>query len=153
MQALEIEVLKTGDNLTFPRKGSIARVHYIAMFTDGRTFDSSKDRNEPFEFQVGVGEVIKGWDECILKMSVGQKVKLTCPPDYAYGKLGVQDLVPPNATLIFEIELISIKGAFCQFTSSKSTYAEKSHEFRPEQKILYHHREDAKNVDSKNVLH
>lgn len=77
--------------------------------TDGSKFDSSKDRGRPFEFRIGVGQVIKGWDEGMAKMSVGQVAKLTCTPDYAYGERGMPPVIPPSSTLVFEVELIGVR--------------------------------------------
>ena len=90
--------------------GAVAKVHYTGRFaSNGVKFDSSLDRNKPFEFRVGVGQVIRGWDEGIQKLKVGQKAMLTCPPQYAYGARGVPGAIPPNSTLIFEVELLSFK--------------------------------------------
>lgn len=89
--------------------GAVAKVHYTGRLLDGTVFDSSRDRNTPFEFIVGVGEVIKGWDEGIAQMKVGQKAIITCPPAYAYGEHTVPNVIPPNSTLIFEVELIDYK--------------------------------------------
>ncbi|KAK2193985.1 hypothetical protein NP493_4g13024 [Ridgeia piscesae] len=79
------------------------------MFEDGKKFDSSRDRNQVFKFKIGKGEVIKGWDEGIKQMSVGQRAKLTCTSDYAYGKTGHPGIIPPNTTLVFDIELLSLQ--------------------------------------------
>jgi FKBP-type peptidyl-prolyl cis-trans isomerase len=76
--------------------------------TDGTKFDSSVDRNEPFSFHLGVGEVIAGWDQGVAQMKVGDKVRLTIPPDLAYGREGYPGAIPPNATLIFEVELLAV---------------------------------------------
>jgi FK506-binding protein 1 len=90
--------------------GAVAKVHYTGRFaSNGVKFDSSLDRNKPFEFRVGVGQVIRGWDEGIQKLKVGQKAILTCPPQYAYGARGVPGAIPPNSSLIFEVELLSFK--------------------------------------------
>ena len=85
-------------------------MHYVGTLEDGVTkFDSSRDRGTPFKFKLGVGQVIKGWDEGVAQMSIGQVAKLTCSPDYAYGRDGYPPVIPKNATLIFEVELISFK--------------------------------------------
>jgi FKBP-type peptidyl-prolyl cis-trans isomerase len=84
-------------------------VHYTGKLTNGKVFDSSVDRKKPFVFTIGKGQVIRGWDEGVAKMKVGEKAIITCPPDYAYGKQGAGGAVPPNATLIFEVELLSFK--------------------------------------------
>ena len=85
------------------------KVHYTGTFPDGRVFDSSVSRGEPLEFTVGVGQVIRGWDEGICQLQKGQKAKLICPPDYAYGSRGAGGVIPPGATLHFEVEVIDWK--------------------------------------------
>lgn len=92
-----------------PKKGQTVVVHYTGWLTTGAKFDSSVDRDEPFEFTLGVGQVIKGWDAGVAAMKVGDKVKLTIPPDMAYGPRGYPGAIPPNATLIFEVELLDIR--------------------------------------------
>lgn len=82
---------------------------FSGTLTNGKKFDSSRDRNSPFEFVIGKGQVIKGWDEGVAQMSIGQQAKLTCSPDYAYGPAGAGGVIPPNATLIFDVELLNIK--------------------------------------------
>ena len=90
------------------KTGDRVKVHYTGTLTNGTKFDSSKDRNEPFPFTIGAGEVIKGWDQGVPGMKVGGKRKLTIPSDLAYGDMGQPPTIPPKATLIFEIELLEI---------------------------------------------
>lgn len=92
-----------------PKEGHTVKVHYTGWLTDGKKFDSSKDRGEPFEFVIGQRQVIKGWDEGVMSMKVGGKRKLTIPPDLGYGASGAGGVIPPNATLIFEVDLLGVK--------------------------------------------
>ena len=99
-------VVGTGDKA---EPGKTAVVHYTGWLLDGTKFDSSVDRGTPFEFPLGAGRVIKGWDEGVATMNIGGKVELTIPPDLAYGPSGAGGVIPPNATLKFEVEFLDQK--------------------------------------------
>ncbi|CDO75626.1 hypothetical protein BN946_scf184840.g9 [Trametes cinnabarina] len=103
-----VDVITPGDGKTFPRKGDRVKIHYVGTLLDGKKFDSSRDRGQPFETEIGVGKVIKGWDEGVPQLSLGEKAILTATPDYAYGARGFPPVIPPNSTLRFEVELLEI---------------------------------------------
>lgn len=94
----------TGDGIV---AGNTVTVHYVGTLENGKEFDSSRKRGEPFTFIIGNGSVIKGWDEGMIGMKVGEKALLTITPDYGYGIAGAGDTIPPNSTLIFEVEILA----------------------------------------------
>jgi peptidylprolyl isomerase len=100
------EVVGSGDA---PAKGKQVRVHYTGRLTNGKKFDSSVDRGTPFEFTIGVGQVIRGWDEGVMSMKVGGKRQLIIPADLGYGARGAPPAIPPNAELIFDVELLGVR--------------------------------------------
>ncbi|KAK7056923.1 hypothetical protein VNI00_002641 [Paramarasmius palmivorus] len=106
--SVTIQIVRPGDERTFPRAGDIVSIHYVGTLEDGSKFDSSFDRGRPFQVELGSNTVIKGWEEGVLRLSKGEKAILTIPPDLAYGDRGVPPLIPPNATLNFEMELLEI---------------------------------------------
>jgi FKBP-type peptidyl-prolyl cis-trans isomerase len=103
---LKYEILECGDGET-AEKGDTVSVHYVGTLADGTEFDSSRKRGEPFQFPLGAGQVIQGWDEGVAGMQIGETRKLTIPPELGYGPAGTGP-IPPNATLIFEVELLDI---------------------------------------------
>ena len=104
---MKIEKINSGNGAS-PKRGDTVNVHYTGWLTDGTKFVSSVDRYEPFAFVLGTGQVIQGWDQGVAGMRVGDKARLTIPPEMAYGAQGYPGAIPPNATLIFEVELLSI---------------------------------------------
>jgi len=106
---VEIVRLQPGDGKTFPRQGDKVKINYTGTLLDGKKFDSSVDHGDkPFITQIGVGKVIRGWDEGVVRLSKGEKALLIVTPDYAYGARGFPPFIPPNATLRFEVELLDV---------------------------------------------
>ena len=105
---VEKTVSHEGDGSTFPKQGDRLTMHYTGKLADGTKFDSSVDRGQPFSFTIGVGQVIKGWDEGVIQMSLGEAAVLKISSDYGYGAAGAGGVIPPNAELIFEVELLAI---------------------------------------------
>lgn len=106
---LKIEVIKEGTGNKEASNGSVVSVHYRGRLENGTVFDSSYDRGEPLRFKLGAGEVIPGWEIGILGMKVGEKRVLTIPPELAYGEEGIPPVIPPNATLIFDVDLVAVE--------------------------------------------
>lgn len=107
MDTLKIEELVVGNGKEAKAKDKVT-VHYTGWLTDGKKFDSSVDRGDPFTFILGAGQVIQGWDQGFAGMKVGGKRKLTIPPHMGYGAHGAGGVIPPNATLVFEVELLAV---------------------------------------------
>ena len=105
---LSMQDIKVGTGAE-AKAGMTVSVHYVGTLTDGKKFDSSRDRNEPFEFRLGAGQVIKGWDQGVAGMKIGGMRKLTVPSDLAYGKRGFPPVIPADATLVFEVELLGVR--------------------------------------------
>jgi len=105
---VDIEVMNPGDGSTYPKGGQKVTCHYTLTLTNGKKIDSSRDRGKAFEFTIGRGEVIAGWDQGLTRMSVGERAKLTISPDMGYGAKGVPGCIPPNSTLVFDVELIKV---------------------------------------------
>ena len=105
---VQIEEIRQGEGAE-ARAGNTVTVHYVGTLTDGKKFDSSRDRGKGFTFRLGAGQVIAGWDQGVAGMKVGQVRKLTISPDLAYGAKGFPPVIPPNSTLVFEVELLEVK--------------------------------------------
>ena len=108
MSELQIEELAVGAGPE-AQAGKTVDVHYTGWLTDGSKFDSSVDRGKPFSFELGAGRVIQGWDRGVAGMKVGGKRKLTIPPELGYGERGAGNVIPPGATLVFEVELLAVR--------------------------------------------
>src|SRR5512137_921472 len=105
--SIKVETITSGAGPS-ARRGDTVTVHYTGWLTDGTKFDSSVDRDEPFSFVLGAGQVIQGWDQGVAQLRVGDKARLTIPPELAYGRAGYPGAIPPNATLVFEVELLNV---------------------------------------------
>ncbi len=105
---VNIEIIIEGKGAS-PKQGQMVTVHYTGWLTDSTKFDSSVDRGQPFTYQFGVGQVIQGWDDGVATLKVGGKSKFTIPSELGYGASGAGGIIPPNATLIFEVELLGIQ--------------------------------------------
>lgn len=105
-----LKVEKQGDDATFPKRGDTVTVHYVGMLKDGTVFDSSRERGEAFSFPIGRGKVIRGWDQGVITMSLGERATLHLPSYKAYGSSGAPPAIPPNAELDFDVELLAING-------------------------------------------
>ncbi|KAG9315821.1 hypothetical protein JVU11DRAFT_3470 [Chiua virens] len=109
---VKVEKITPGDGINYPKAGDKVKIHYVGTIEGGdehgKKFDSSRDRYEPFMTEIGVGKVIKGWDEGVPQLSIGEKANFIITPDYAYGTRGFPPVIPPNSTLKFEVELLKI---------------------------------------------
>jgi FKBP-type peptidyl-prolyl cis-trans isomerase len=105
---IQIEELRPGNGAEAAR-GTTVTVHYVGTLTNGQKFDSSRDRGKGFTFKLGAGQVIQGWDQGVAGMRIGQIRKLTIPPELAYGARGFPPVIPPNSTLVFEVELLAVQ--------------------------------------------
>ena len=109
-----------GDGVTFPKKNDTLRMHYTGTLAkDGSKFDSSRDRDKPFEFTIGTGQVIKGWDEGVMKLSLGQRATLKISSDYGYGEKGHPPVIPEDADLVFDVEVLAINGKKAFYTADE----------------------------------
>jgi len=108
---VEVKQTKPGDGKTKPKAGDKLTMHYTGtLASNGQKFDSSVDKGRPFEFQIGLGQVIRGWDDGVMQMSLGEQATLYITSDYGYGAEGAGDVIPPNADLVFTVELLKING-------------------------------------------
>merc|ERR1740121_2401992 len=115
-------ILQTGDGRTFAKAGDELTMHYTGTLKDGGAkFDSSLDRGRPFVFKIGIGQVIRGWDEGVMEMSLGEKATLDICAEYGYGSRGAGGVIPPDAALIFEVEVLAINGVKSPSFAAAST--------------------------------
>ena len=121
IDGVEIETLRPGDTVNFPKIGMTVRIHYVLTLNDDHTvIDSSRERMQPFFFHLGMGEVIPGLDQAIFRMSRGQVCKITVAPRKAYGENGFVPVIPPNATLIYEVEMVAFAPAKKEAVAEKA---------------------------------
>ena len=147
--------MRVGDGVTFPQKGDKMKMHYTGTLkADGSKFDSSRDRGKAFEFTIGVGQVIKGWDEGVAKMSLGERATLQITADYGYGAAGHPPVIPENADLVFDVEGLAINGKKGFYTQAEfDKYKAKLDEWRTKQLAKYDDKpewaakKDAKHTD------
>ncbi|GIX87086.1 peptidyl-prolyl cis-trans isomerase FKBP7 [Caerostris extrusa] len=131
---LEIEVTHKPEKCDLKsKKGDMLSMHYKGTLDDGTEFDSSYDVNDPFQFQLGIGQVIKGWDQGLVDMCVGEKRRLTIPPHLGYGDGGAGDRIPPKATLIFEVELLNVEDGPAPVNVFKEIDSNQDHQLSREE--------------------
>ncbi|CAM9449441.1 unnamed protein product [Chrysoparadoxa australica] len=106
-RGLQVEIFAAGDGINYPKKGQTVTVHYTGFLQNGTQFDSSRERGRPFRFKLGSEQVVPGLDEGVGQLSIGERAKLTVPPDLAYGAKGFPGLVPPNTALVYDIQLLN----------------------------------------------
>ena len=112
IQTFQLKHITSGDNTNFPPNGSMVRVHYVGTLPKtGKTFDSSRDRNDPFMFGLGKGQVIKCWDQVVARMSLGERIYFVCPYSLAYGDRGAGGVIPGKTDIAFDVELLNYSGS------------------------------------------
>ena len=107
MAKVTVEIFTAGDGINYPKPGQTVTVHYTGYLIDGSQWDSSRDRGKPFKFKLGAEQVIRGLDDGISQLSIGERAKIIIPPALAYGEKGFPGVIPPNSTLIFDVELVT----------------------------------------------